>query len=66
MKNANVSEHLARALEYAKDALEHATDADAYDDVPERARAPLSVAIGELGSVVRWLEAVVEADKEAA
>jgi hypothetical protein len=66
MKNANVTEHLARALEHARDAYEHATDADAYGDgVPALARAPLSVAIGELGSVVRWLEAVVEADKEA-
>ena len=66
MKNANVTEHLARALEHARDAYEHATDADAYDDVPDHAKAPLDVAIGELGSVVRWLEAAVEADKEAA
>ena len=67
MKNSNVSEHLTRALEHARDAYEHATDADAYgNDVPALARAPLNVAIGELGSVVRWLEAVVEADKEAA
>ena len=65
MKNANVTEHLQRALEYARDASEHATDADAYDDVPELAKAPLRVAITELDSVVRWLEAVVEADKEA-
>jgi hypothetical protein len=67
MKNSNVSEHLIRALEHARDAYEHATDADAYgDDVPALARAPLNVAIGELSSVIRWLEAVVEADKEAA
>lgn len=65
MKNSTVTEHLTRALEHARDAYEHATDADAYDDVPELARAPLDVAIGELKSVVRWLEATVEADKEA-
>jgi hypothetical protein len=66
MKNQNVSEHLRHALSNARDAYEHATDADAYDDVPELAKAPLSVAITELSSVVRWLEAVVEADEEAA
>lgn len=65
MKNGNVTEHLRRALEHAGEALEHATTADAYDDVPEFAKAPLNVAIAELTSVVRWIEAAVDADKDA-
>jgi hypothetical protein len=65
MKNQNVTEHLHRALEHARDAYEHATDADAYDDVPPFAKAPLNVAITELGSVIRWIEAAVDADTDA-
>lgn len=61
MSHRNVTHHLTVAVDQIDEALEHLTDADAYDspDLAPGARAPLQVAIGKVKDALEFARAAL-------
>jgi hypothetical protein len=61
MSHQNVTRHLELAVDQLDEALEHLTDADAYDspDLAPAARAPLGVAIDKTKQALEFARAAL-------
>jgi hypothetical protein len=66
MSHQNVTRHLALAVDQIDEALEHLTDADAYDspELAAAARAPLQVTIDKTKQALAFARAAIVDQRE--